>query len=257
MPTTSQPAAGTSLHSDWTTGLIFARNEAETTATTLAAGSMTRGVSGTGVVWGTDADGRYKQSAGSAGGGANETWTGTGFGPTFTMMVVVKWASSGGNQALLDSDGGNRRFQWNSDSSQKAGFVGFDASQNVDVAFSSSASISSSTPQAVLIRVRNDIGVYKAKLWVGATALAEVAYAGTPGSISASDLISLCGRVAGGNFSTAEKLYLAAIWDTALSDTDCDALGANGWAVYDSKSGGASAASDPFRRRFPLSILNH
>lgn len=242
MPTTSQPSAGTALHADWTTNCIFARNEVETTATVTAAGSMTRAVDGTGVTFGSDSDGRYKLAAGSSGGGTGERWSGTGFGPTYTLMSIVKWSSSGGSQTVFDSDGGNRRFQFYVNDSRVGRLIGFDSGQNVDAQVSTTQLVSNSGVSVIVLRVRNDAGTYKAKIWIDGVGSSEISYAGTPGSVSSGDGFGLVSRVAGGNEDTAMKRYFSAAWSTALSDTDCAALSTNGWTVYDAKSGGDTTA---------------
>lgn len=236
--TTAQPSAGTSLHSDWTTDLVFARNEAETDATVLAAGSATRTAVVFDVVFGTDADGRFKQYNPSVG---HESWTGIAAGPEITILTVLKYASSGAIQAILDSDDGiARNWQFRQTTGGAAEFIGFDSGAGVDVNFASSATISASDDQAVIVRVRNDGGTYKAKVWVGPTATSEVSYSGTPASLTSGEDIGITERLAGGQAMSASKLYFSAIWNAALSDTDCDALAANPWAIYDAKSAGST-----------------
>lgn len=238
MPTTAQPAAGTALHSDWTTGLVFARNEAETTATTLAAGTANR-VDGT-VTMATDADGRYKTFNSSV-----ERWDGLTFGPTMTMMVIVKRVSSGGNQALIDADQNPpRNWQWRINSDGTVQWIGFDTGESVDTNFATTATVDTADDVAVIVRIRNDAGTYKVKLWVGSTATAEVAYAGTPAAIGSTERIGLTDRL-GGSQPSASKNYFGAIWSSALSDTDCATLGSNGWAVYDAKPVGGPVLSAP------------
>lgn len=236
MPTTSQPAAGTAVHADWTTGMVMGRNDAETTASTLAVGTATYAAVGAGVVFASDADGRYIQGAGSSG---FEQWNlGGDFGPEYTILVLIKWASSGGEQWIVGRDLNPPRKLWLvSKTTGVPEAVLFKTTNTFDTSYSAgSTAIPTSGVTSVLLRVRNDAGTYKAKLQVGTTAIAEQAYSGTPESVTGSETICFGARDGAGRDSTAQKIYARFIWNYALSDSDMNALGANGWAVYDSNT---------------------
>lgn len=236
MPTTSQPAAGTAVHSDWLSGMVMGRNDAETTASTLAVGTATYAAVGAGTVFATDADGRYMRGGGGSG---FEQWNLSGdFGPEYTILVLIKWASSGGEQWIVGRDLNPPRKLWlvsKTDGVPEA--VLFKTTNTTDGFYSAgSTSIPTSGVTSVLLRVRNDAGTYKAKLQVGATAIAEQAYSGTPESVAGGEVVCFGARDGSGRDSTAQKIYARFIWNRALSDTDCATLGANGWAVYDSNT---------------------
>lgn len=241
MPTTTQPAAGTALPATaLTAGAVHARNEADTTASTVLAGSATRNIVGTGPAYATDAEGRYKQSAGDANA---EYWSGLNFGPEYTLIVIFKWASSGGVQTLFDSDQNPpRNFIFRTTAAGNVEFIPFDtAGGNINV---TSASAASTTGYSVAIaRVRNDAGTYRAKVWLNGTGSAETAFATTPEAISsAADVLYSVDRWGGGGNATAQKKYFELVLNRAISDTEGNTIGANGWTLFD--GGGIGQASE-------------
>jgi len=239
MATTSQPAAGTALSTDWTTSLV-ARNEVETTASTLAAGSATRSVVSDGVAFSTDSDGRYLIGV-STGSGSREEWSGISAGAERTLMVIVKRVSTGADQSLLDSDdSGDRVWQWYINPSGQAVWGIWNTGGSPQFS-NSSASVSTSTPQTVLLRIRNDAGTYKVRQWVNGAAETEVSFTGTP--LALSWLVSLGDR-RGGSKRLDSNIYWWGIWNRALSDSECNALGSNGWAVYDPIGSGYTITAD-------------
>lgn len=242
MPTTAQPAAGTALPSgSLQTGLIFARNEAETNRQTLANGSETSGsLAGDDPTWGTDSDGRYK----TGGGTKAETWTGApAFGPEFTIMTIVKLVSSANIQALLDSDDGSaRNWQFRMETDGKVTFIGFLAAGGVGVNFTTANAVSTSAPVCALVRVKNYSGTYKAEMSVGGTTTAEQTYPSAPKSFASGNGFALVNRLTAGGEPFTSKLYFSCIWNRALTDAEITALTANPWSIYDGAGGGGGGA---------------
>lgn len=234
MPTTAQPAAGTALPSgSLQTGLIFARNEAETNRQTLANGSETSSsLAGNDPTWSTDGDGRYK----TGGGTQLETWSGApAFGPEFTIMCIVKGVSSASIQALLDSDdGSSRNWQFRVETNGTVTFIGFLAAGGVGVNFSTANTVSTSAPVCALVRVKNYSGTYKAEISLGGTTTAEQTYPSAPRSFASGNGFALINRLSAGGEPFTSKLYFSCIWNRALTDAEVTALTANPWSIYDS-----------------------
>ena len=233
----AQPAAGTALPStSLTSGIVWSRNEADTTASTQTAGSLTyTAADGFTGAWGTDADGRYKQQTSGIYG--SEQWSGITLGAERTFLVVAKYASNGGdNQALIDCDGNPpRKWQFNIGAGGVADTIVFDSTPSV-IGYASGPAVSSSAAVPVLMRIRNDAGTYKVRVDVAGTAGTEVALSGTPGTLS-SGYFATGNRIAGACPLNNSKVYGETIWNRALSDVEMAAVGADAWAIYAAGSG--------------------
>jgi hypothetical protein len=232
MATTSQPAAGTSIPStSLTADLYFARNEAETTASTLAIGSFTRTDTGTGPTWGTDADGRYK----TCGAGNSEYWSSLSFGPEYTILAIAKFASSGADQMIVSSDQNPPRNFWlNINSTGTPYLLVFNTSDST-FGGDGSGTMTTSNPVAVIGRMRNDAGTYKLYGSQAGNSAGEGTVTGTP-RYPSSGSIDVGALSGGAKPMSSTKLYFLAIWNRALSDAEIDGLEANPWAIYDSGS---------------------
>lgn len=244
--TTAQPAAGTAINAGWSTSLIWARDEVETSNTLLKAGTgWTRTDQNSGANFGTDVDGRYLTGAGISN---LVRWQGVAAGPEYTLFAIVKYVSNGATQAIIDCDDGGtiRRWQWKINANGTVTFIGFDSVLGVAVSVTSTATVSTTVPTAVLARVRNVAGTYKITLYVGATAVAETNYGGngTPGSRASNEFFSQGDRV-GGSQVLASKSYFEGYWNRGLSDAEMAALGANGWAIYDAPPAGPTISVHP------------
>lgn len=250
MPTTAQPAAGTSLPAgSLTTGLVHARNEADTTASTVLAGTATRTTSGGGTTYATDGDGRYKRGAGSAG---REDWTISGsnfFGPEYTILVILKLVTGGSTQAMVDSDANPpRNFQFRVNSSNGIDFIGFavtDGSGDIQTA-TPSGTVSTTGYSAAIARVRNDAGTYKIRSYLDANASTEISLAATAETIASGEAVGQGDRVGGSQDATGINVYFTAIWNRALSDAEVSALQSAPWSIFDA---GASVDQAAFRFR--------
>lgn len=244
--TTAQPAAGTSINSGWTTSLIWARDEVETASATLKAGSgWTRTDQNSGVTFGSDADGRYLTGAGISN---LVRWLDVAAGAEYTLFAIVKYVSNGGTQAIIDCDDGGtiRRWQWKINSTGTVTFIGFDSAGGVAATVTSTATVSTTVPTTLLVRVRNVSGTYKISLYVGSTAVAETNFGGngTPHSRAANEFFSQGDRV-GGSQVLASKSYFEGYWNRGLTDAEMAALGANGWAIYDAPPAGPTISVHP------------
>lgn len=230
----AQPAAGTSLPStSLTTGIVFARNEADTTASTQVAGALAYTLQATCVMsWGSDADGRYKQKVS----GGYEKWNGLTIGAERTFLVMVKFANSGGQQALIDSDAsGPRYWQFNTATTGIPAMLVFDAGVTViGTAYGPAVSTTAAVP--VLARIRNDAGTYKLRIDTNGVAGTEISLSGTPISLS-NTFFGTGDRTGGGQPSTHSKVYLEVIWDRALTDGEMTTVGADGYAIFASGGG--------------------
>lgn len=238
----AQPSAGTSLPStSLTSGMIFARNEADTTDSTQVAGALTYGLSSLCVMsWGTDADGRYKNKVS----GGVETWAGASFGSEKTLMCVAKYASSGGTQALIDHDiNPPRHWQFAIDSSAVPFFIVFDAGGGV-VGTATGPALSSTNAQTVIGRIRNDAGTYRARVDTNGVAGTEIALSGTP-STGTTTTFGTGDRLGGSQSATALKVYEEVIWDRALTDGEMTTVGADGYAIFASGAATATTLSGP------------
>lgn len=248
MPTTTQPAAGTSIPSYWTSaagGLAFARNEADTANSSL--GATYPAIVGTsyinafpaagGRAWASDADGRYGQSTGSDG---RTIFTGVSFGSEYTLMAIVKRVGSTYEQIMAADGNPPRQYYAYIDAANKFGYQSFDTSASPGGNPISSNSISSSGLSVVIVRVRNSGGgVYKYKIIVDGTDSGETTVGGN-GTPATGTYVSLGARDGGGGNMTSSKLYFSAAWNGALSDSDIDLIKLNGWAVFDTPSGGGA-----------------
>ena len=234
MTTIAQPAAGTALPStSLTSGLVFARNEADTTAGTLRAGSGTIITDGT--TYGTDADGRYKQAS-----TGSQVWTIPEYGPEYTILHIVKRVDNGANQQLSSSDTNPpRTFQFFHAASGDVQAILFRVTDTYAGTVSDTSTLISTTaPSAAIFRARNSSGTYYGNTAVDGTSSADTSFGGTPMS---STYLDLGGRV-GGNLLSSSKLYFTAVWDRALTADEMTTLGANPWAIFDDVASGASAA---------------
>ena len=231
MTTTAQPAAGTSLPStSLTSGLVFCRNEADTADGTILAGSAS--VFGT-PAYGTDADGRYKQF-----GSARQYWTLTSgnYGPEYTILHIVKFVSNSSSQMMSASDDNPPRdYQFSLNASGVPQFILFKETNSYVSTAAGPSAVNSSSPSAVVVRVRDNSGYY-AGIYVDGSAGAEFAYGGTP---ETGANIELCSRV--GASLLVSKLYFTAVWDRALSDSELTQLGSNPWSIFDESVSGATA----------------
>lgn len=236
----AQPAAGTALPStSLTSGIVWARNEADTTASTQTAGALTYALLDSCVMaWGSDDDGRYKQYVS----GGVEKWSGLTLGAERTMLCVVKYAANGGNQALIDSDENPpRNWQFAINSSGVPYLLVFDPGPGV-IGAVEGPSVSTSASVAVVARIRNDGGTYKARVDTNGVAGTEASLSGTPTSLSNS-IFGTGNRLGGGQPASAIKVYGETIWNRALSDVEMDAVGSDGWAIYAAESGPTATLS--------------
>lgn len=238
MPTTTQPAAGTALPAtSLTAGLIFARNEADTAAsTTLVAGGIT--TDGTNLTYATDSDGRYYTRNGSGSGDFMGNVAANNVPAEKTMLVIAKYVGNGGNQMFFGCDNNPpRRLWWYVNSSGGMGALYFTSGDSILGGGGGSPANMNGTQQVAILRMRNDAGTWKSRFDVGGAAGTEGAITGgTPGAISGS--LTRGWRGGGDTYATATKVYFSAIWNRALSDAEMDALRANPWSIFDTPVNG-------------------
>lgn len=235
MPTTAQPAAGTTIPSTpLSASLRIARNEADTTASTLCGGAGSYVANGGGPAWSTDGDGRYLQAPS----GFAQYIPASNVGPEYTLISITKRvAGAGASQALIDCDANPPRVWQHSENT--AGLVGitpFNTGGSTDGGVTSAQTLSTAALSIVIVRVRFDsaAGKYKSKIGVDGVSPAEVQWTGTPKSLAGgTDMLGIGNRVGGGQSVTTSKRYHWAVLNRAISDWEWDWLMANKWALFD------------------------
>jgi hypothetical protein len=242
MSFTQAPAGSTLNANSINSGTVFARNEADTTASTsLVAGPIYTKV-GNGTLWGTDANGRYKYAnpdlTGSAV-GSYERWNNLSFGPEWSAMLVLQHTPNGSTQNPFDSDDSViRKFQLQVQNDGTASFILFNTSSGVGGSINSTNKVSQTAPSVLTFRIRYDstAGAYKLGMMLDGEAAAEVAFTGTPVSLATGDYVAITARNGGPN-QFAGRLYQEQLWNRSLTDPEFSALATNPTVGYGASGG--------------------
>lgn len=214
----TQPAAGSGLvTSSLTSGILVARNNAETTAGLVygsASGTASRSTpAGHGITYASDSDGRHILNTTAATQG--EDWTGADWGSEFTFLCVVKPVAFGGDAQNLIShttSPARTRIFLNTGTGPTAQALVYDAGSGGSGS-QSTAGVTDAAINVVGHRWKSSTTTLTA--WLNGAASAGTSHAWD--TIGSSDTFTIQAWKSIGQASKS-PIYIWVLWNRALSD---------------------------------------